>query len=394
MVNGGTNEHWVRAGLRQLRVLGLERATVCYERRGGQVWFGGRPCLNMASNDYLGLATNPRVVARAREFVATHGSGATAAPLVVGTWDCHQELERRLAQLKGYGAALLFGSGYAANLGIIPALVGRGDHVFIDRMAHASLVDGAILSRARIHRFRHNDPDHLAAVLRSASGHGRCLVVTESVFSMDGDVAPLEAVCAVAASRGAMVLVDEAHATGVFGPSGAGLVRALGLEGPVTVSMGTLSKALGAQGGFVACSEELRQWFVNRARAFMYSTGLAPAAVGAALGALELTAEHPEWGQVVLKKAERFRSRLRAAGLDTGGSQSQIVPVLVGGSERTMRLARRLLEGGVVAAAIRPPSVPAGTARLRFSVTMAHDEEQLAQAAEMVVSAAREEGII
>jgi len=262
----------------------------------------------------------------------------------------------------------------------VTALAGRGDHVFLDRLCHASLVDAAVLSRAELHRFRHNDPEHLAALLAAASG-GRRLVVTESVFSMDGDTAPLRELAAAAKSAGAMMLVDEAHATGVLGPGGAGLVRDLGLESCVTISMGTLSKALGGYGGFLACSEPVRDWLVNRARAFIYSTALPPAACGSALGALNVLERTPDLGCRLLERAAGFRERLRALGFETGASVTPIIPVLLGENDRALRLAAALREQGILAPAIRPPTVPAGTARLRLSVTLAHSEEDLAAAA-------------
>jgi len=340
--------------------------------------------LNFSSNDYLDLARHPDVVAAAERALRTAGAGATASRLVSGTLPLHEELEARLARLKGYPAALLFGSGYLANLGILGALLGRGDAVFADRLAHASLMDAAVLCRAELHRFRHNDPQHLDELLQKNAGTGRKLVVTESVFSMDGDVAPLPELAAVAQRHGALLLVDEAHATGVFGPGGSGLVREHKLEAVVNLSMGTLSKALGGYGGFVACSTAMRALLVNRARAFIYTTAPPPAAAGAALGALDLLDQNPGWGAELLRRAGAFRDQLRAAGLDVMRSACQIIPIQVGANARALAAAGQLRAAGLLAIAIRPPTVPEGTARLRLSVTRAHSESDLARAADII----------
>jgi glycine C-acetyltransferase/8-amino-7-oxononanoate synthase len=340
--------------------------------------------LNFSSNDYLNLARHPAVIAAAERALHAAGAGATASRLVSGTSAWHEELEARLARLKGYPAALLFGSGYLANLGILGALVGRDDQVFADRLVHASLMDAAVLSRAELLRFRHNDAQHLDELLQKNSGAGRKLVVTESLFSMDGDLAPLPELAAVAERHGALLLVDEAHATGVFGPGGSGLIRQQGVESAVNLSMGTVSKALGGYGGFVACSEPMRALLINRARAFIYTTAPPPAALGAALGALDLLEQNPGWGAELLRRAATFRDALRAAGLDVMQSASQIIPIQVGSNARALELAEKLRAAGLLVIAIRPPTVPEGTARLRLSVTLAHSEADLARAAEII----------
>lgn len=388
-------ETWIDEELACLAAEGLERRVVAYAGVGAEVTSGSRPLVNLSCNDYLGLARHPQVVAAACEAVRAYGAGATASRLVVGTLSCHEQLERELATLKGYPAALVFGTGYSANLGLITALVGRGDHLYIDRLAHASLVDAAVLSRAHVHRFRHNDVEHCARLIHDCPAplHGRGLprrlLVTESVFSMDGDVAPVAELAQLAAREGVMMLVDEAHATGVFGPGGAGLVREAGAEEQVTLSMGTLSKALGGQGGFAACSGRMRQWLIQRARSFIYSTALTPAAAGAARGALAVVRSQPGMGAELLARAALFRCRLQEGGLDTGASQSQIIPIMVGGNERAVRLHRRLLEQGILAVPIRPPTVPRGTARIRLSVTLGHSPELLERLAGMIVETVR-----
>lgn len=399
MVNGmRPAETWIEDALAEVGRQGLARHLSTYQNTGAEVSDGIRNLANFSSNDYLGLSRHPRVIAAARMAMECYGVGATASRLVVGSLPCHESLEQQLASLKGYPAALLFGNGYAANIGIISALVGRGDHIFMDRLAHASLVDAAVLSRARVHRFQHNDVDHCAHLIRScASGRGksavsRRLLVTESVFSMDGDIAPVAALAGLAEREGLMMLVDEAHATGIFGPEGAGLIRASGLEASVNLSMGTLSKALGGYGGFTACSTKMRQWLIQRARSFIYSTALPPAIAGAASGAIEVLRENPEMGAILLARARTFRERLKAGGLDTGASQSQIIPLMAGDNDLALRLHRRLLAEGILAVPIRPPTVPRGTARLRLSITLGHTPELLESTAARIVDSFRAEG--
>ncbi len=384
------SESWIEEELAGRRAAGLERLPLVFEAVGAHARHAGAGVLNFASNDYLGLAGDARVVEGAVAALREWGAGATASRLVVGTLECHERLERRLAAFKGYEAGLVFGSGYSANAGIVGAVVGRGDHLYVDRLAHASLLDAATLSRATLHRFRHNDTEHLREQLARGAKGGRRLIVTESVFSMDGDLAPLEAMATLAGEYGAMMLVDEAHATGVLGPGGAGWIAACGVQGQVNLAMSTLSKALGGYGGCACCSGPMRSWLINQARSFIYSTAVPPAMVGAATAALEVLSRQPDLGAQVLAKAERLRGLMRAGGLDTGRSASQIVPVMVGDNHRALRMQQRLLEEGILAVAIRPPTVPVGTARLRFSVTARHTDEDIVRAADACVRAARE----
>ncbi len=387
-------ESWIVEELAKRREAGLERAPIVFQCAGSPAVHNGRRLINFSSNDYLGLAGDPRVIEGAILALREYGAGSTASRLVAGTLACHRDFERKIATFKGYEAGLLFGSGYSANLGIMTALAGRGDHLFLDRLAHASLVDAAVLSRASLHRFHHNDPEDLESLLKRCGPAGRRLVVTESVFSMDGDIAPLESICRVAAERDAMLMVDEAHATGIFGPCGAGLVKGHGLQEQVNLSMSTLGKALGSYGGCVCCSENIRQWLVNQARSFIYSTAVSPAIVGAASAALDILAVNPALGSSVLALAERLRGLFQAGGLHTGNSASQIVPVIVRDNHRAVRMQQQLMDEGVLAVAIRPPTVPAGTARLRFSVTASHSDEDIAYVADACLRAARREGVV
>ncbi|MFH0908577.1 MAG: 8-amino-7-oxononanoate synthase [bacterium] len=380
------HENWMQDGLGKLRGQTALRSLTSYAAAGGKITVEGKPVLNFSSNDYLDLARHPHVLLRAHEALDRFGAGATASRLVTGTLPIHEEFEERLARHKGYPASLLFGSGYMTNAGVIPALVVRDDTVIADRLVHASVIDAITLSRARLIRFQHNDVDHLRDAL-AGSGEGRRLVVTESVFSMDGDLAPLDDIARAAGDCGAMLMIDEAHATGVFGPHGAGLVAVKDLQHAVHLSMCTLSKALGGYGGAVACSALMKQWLINKARALIYTTAPPPASIGAALGALDVLEREAGLGNELLRRARLFRERLHAAGIATMQSASQIVPVMAGSNARAISLSRRLRERGMVVVAIRPPTVPDGTSRLRFSITLAHEEADVARATDEVIAA-------
>jgi 8-amino-7-oxononanoate synthase len=343
---------------------------------GPVVEIDGCSLINFASNNYLGLAGDPRVRAAAVAAVDRWGAGATASRLLGGTLELHQALERALADYKGTDACRVFPSGWHANTGALPAIVGPDDTIYLDRLAHASLVDGARLSRARLRVFRHNDPEDLARALRRSTG--RAWVVTESVFSMDGDVAPLRDLSDVCGRAGAQLYVDEAHATGVWGPEGRGVVNEAGLEKTVAACMGTLSKGLGALGGFVAGATPLAETLQNRSRAFIYSTALDPAAAAAALAAVTIARAEPERRERVFARAERLR---RALGIDGRGP---IVPLVVGEESAALDLAAFLRTAGVYAPAVRPPTVPKGTARVRFSITADHTDADIDQAADAV----------
>lgn len=338
---------------------------------GARTAIDGRTVVNFASNNYLDLAGHPAVAEAAARGVREWGAGATASRLMGGTLALHRQLEEALADHKGTEAALVFPSGYQANVGSLTALLSPEDTVVLDRLAHASLVDGARLSRARLKVFRHNDPEDLEKVLGRLGGGGERWVLVESVYSMDGDRAPLAELSAVCRRRGARLYVDEAHGTGVWGPQGRGVVNDLGLEKEVDVCMGTLSKALGAQGGFVGGSRALVDWLQNKARAYIYSTALAPASAGAALAALSIARED-DAGR---KKLFALSARLRAGlGLEGDGP---IVPVVVGETSAALDLSAALWDAGFLAPAVRPPTVPEGTARVRFSLTAGHTEEQI-----------------
>jgi len=394
MMTAMKTEDWIADELASCRRQGLDRHLQVLSGAGGKITLGGKVMLNLASNDYLDLSHHPAVISAAVGALRNFGAGATASRLVTGTLAIHEELEHALAKYKGYPSSLVFGSGYMTNSGVITSLVGRSDTVFVDKLAHASILDAVVLSRAKLCRFRHNDVQHLVELLRKSGSRGRRLIVTESVFSMDGDVAPLSEIATVARGSSAMLMVDEAHSTGVFGPDGAGLARELKLEKDITVSMGTLSKALGGYGGFAASSVELRELMINVARSFIFSTGLPPASAASALAALVVLAARPSMGKDLLKNADGFRKRLQDAGLDTGNSASQIIPVIVADNRLVIELAGRLRKRDIIVAAIRPPAVPVGTARLRLSVTLAHTADDLERASDEIIRAAKDAGIL
>ncbi len=337
--------------------------------------------LDFSSNDYLGLTRHPRLLTAAAEAMSVYGTGAGSARLMGGNLELHRRLETALALLKERDAALLFGSGYLANIGVIPALVGRHDAIFADRLDHASIYDGSRLSGAAVHRFRHNDCNHLEELLKERRGKGEALIVVESLYSMDGDLCPLAEVVELKERYGCRLLVDEAHATGLFGPHGAGLVGEAGLAGRVDLVLGTLGKALGSYGAYVAGDRDLIDYLVNRARSFIFSTALPPAASAAALAALALMVEEPELRADLWARVEFFKARLKEAGITADLGPSQIIPLPVGESSAALALADELRRRGLFTVAVRPPTVPEGSARLRLSVTRHLTEANLAEAA-------------
>jgi adenosylmethionine-8-amino-7-oxononanoate aminotransferase len=368
---------WVEEELARLRSADLYRQLL--QLSGGPrpiATVAGRRCIVLASNDYLGLRAHPAVRKAAAEAAQRLGTGAGASRLLAGNLELHRELEWRLARLKGAEDAIVFPAGYMANLGTIAALVGPDDAVYSDELNHASIIDGCRLSRARIHIYRHGDVEHLEHLLK-ASRPRRRLIVSDTVFSMDGDLAPLPALVELAERYGCMLMVDEAHATGVLGPGGAGVVEHFQLQGRVPIIMGTLSKALASQGGFVAGPGPLIDYLRNRARTFVYSTGLAPPAAAAALAALDVMEREPWRRRRLLSLVERLKSGLDHLGYTVFPSQSAIVPVLVGQAAAALKLAAALLAQGVLCPAIRPPTVPEGTSRLRASLTAGHKPKDL-----------------
>jgi glycine C-acetyltransferase/8-amino-7-oxononanoate synthase len=380
--------------LEELRDQGLRRRLrLIGGPQGPRVTLDGRPVLLLCSNNYLGLADHPRVRGAAAEAAMRWGTGAGASRLISGNMGPHRQLEERLASFKGYESALLFGSGYLANTGTITALADRGETIFSDELNHASIIDGCRLSRAETFVYRHGDVEHLAWGLREA-GERAALIVTDGVFSMDGDLAPLEDLSRLARDHDCRLMVDEAHATGTVGPGGRGSVAAAGLSGEVDLVVGTLGKALGSYGAYVCANRELTEYLLNTARSFIFSTAPPPPSVAASLASLELLESHPHRVERLARNAATLRAALADEGLAADDSSTQIVPVVVGDAARTMELCERVLERGVFAQGIRPPTVPEGRSRLRFTVMATHRAGELERAAKLVGAAARELGIV
>jgi 8-amino-7-oxononanoate synthase len=362
---------------------GLERDGLLRKRRqvkslpDGQCEIDGRRLVNFASNDYLNLAHDPRVIAAAREALESAGAGATASALVTGRTEWHARLEQRLAVFEGQESAILFPTGYAANLGTITALVGSEDVVFCDRLNHASLIDGCKLSGARLRIYRHTQLDKLQRELEKSAGYRRRLIVTDSLFSMDGVPAPLVDLCELAERFDATLLIDEAHATGLFGEQGRGLAELFNVEEhPSLIRIGTLSKGLASLGGFVTGSQQLIDWLWNRARPQMFSTALPPSACAAAIAAIDIIEQEPDRRQQLLASCATFRHKLISAGLDLPeGGIGPIMPIILNDPERAVAAASKIEEVGFLVAAIRPPTVPKGTSRLRITPTAGHGEE-------------------
>jgi 8-amino-7-oxononanoate synthase len=383
----------IEARLAELERLGLgRRLRLLSGPQGPTVLLEGRPVMLLCSNNYLGLADHPRVREAAADAAMRWGVGAGASRLVSGTMTIHRRLEERLAAFERSEACLLFGSGYLANIGVIGALAGRGDKVFSDELNHASIVDGCRLSRAEVIVYRHADVEHLHWCLYHHGRRevqGRQLIVTDSVFSMDGDVAPLEEIVELAQAAGARLLVDEAHAIGSLGPGGRGALAEAGLEGEVDALIGTLGKSLGSYGAYVCASEEMIRLLINTARSLIFSTAPPPPAVAGALAALELLQERPHRVQRLRSNARALRRALAEEGFPVADAEMQIVPLIVGDERAAMSLCQNALEAGVFAQAIRPPTVPAGTSRLRLTAMASHTASELRVAARVFGKAAR-----
>ena len=383
----------VAARLDEIRRSGLHRRLRLIEgRQGPRVLLDGGEVLLLCSNNYLGLADHPKVRDAAAQAAEQYGAGAGASRLISGTMSLHRKLEGRLAEFTGSETALLFGSGYLANTGTVAALAGRGEVVLSDELNHASIIDGCRLSRAEIFVYRHRDTEHLEWGLRKA-GSRAALIVTDSVFSMDGDVAPLRDIAELAGRHRCMLMVDDAHGIGTLGPGGRGAVAAAGLAGRVDVVVGTLGKALGSYGAFACARREIAELLVNTARPFIFSTAPPPPSIGAALAALDVLRSRPGLVEHLRRAAATLREALAGYGLDLGGSRTQVVPVMVGDARRAMALCERSLERGVFAQAIRPPTVPEGTSRLRLAVMATHSADELRNAARVIGHAARDLGI-
>ena len=354
----------------------------------------GKTCLNFSSNNYLGLATHPKVKEAASQAIQRYGIGTGASALISGHTQLHQELTEKIAQFKGTAAAVVFSTGYMANVGTLSALLGDGDLVYVDRLSHASIIDGCRLSKATLRVYPHRDTLSLARHLKRARPHALTLIVTDGVFSMDGDLAPLTEIVELAKRHGAMVMVDDAHATGVLGPTGRGTLEHFGLEGQISIQMGTLSKGLGAFGAYVAGSKDLVTYLINRARSYIYTTSLPTAMVAASLAALELIEKEPQIRQRLWDNCTYYKQGIKNLGYDTLQSETPIIPLLIGESSLALKMSEQLLSHGVYAPAIRPPTVPQGMARIRTSVMSTHTREDLDYALEVLQKVGKGLGIL
>jgi 8-amino-7-oxononanoate synthase len=370
---------WIDDELADRRRLGLYRVRRCVESaQGVRISYRGRTFLNFSSNDYLNLAADPRLARAAASAARRHGTGAGASPLVSGHLPPLRQLERDLARWQHAEKVLVCSSGYTANLAAISSLADAETVIFSDALNHASLIDGCRLSRGRVHIYRHADANHLDDLLKKESSSRRKIIVSDTVFSMDGDFAPLPELCQLARRHDCLLVVDEAHATGIFGEAGQGLCQTL--QGEIDperlVKIGTLSKSLGSQGGFICGTKKLIAYLVNRARPYIFSTALAPSSAAAARRAVAIVEAEPDRRRHLLRLAGQLRKKL---GHEAGDVQSPIVPVIIGEARAATKLSNKLEAEGLLVPAIRPPSVPAGTSRLRISLTAGHTEADIEQ---------------
>ena len=381
-------EHWLKSELDQLHQAGLWRSLRSVTTAPtGRALLDGRDVILLGSNNYLGLSVHPIVTEAAATAARKYGTGASASRLMSGNCDLYTELEAKIAKVKETEAALVFGSGYLANIGTIPVLAGDRDLILSDALNHASLIDGCRLSHATKQIYRHCDIEHLESLLTQSTKFRRRLIVTDGIFSMDGDIAPLPEICELADRYDAMVMVDDAHSFGVLGEKGGGTVEHFGLENHGVIQMGTLSKAVGGLGGYVAGSADLIDFLVNRARSFIFTTGLPPATLAGASAALDVIYSTPELRRRLSSNVLLLKNALLEKGFQLLPSETQILPLILGAADVASRFAEVLLSHGVYAPAIRPPTVPEGTSRLRLSVIASHTPEDLEIAVEGFVAA-------
>jgi glycine C-acetyltransferase len=386
---------WIQDELSNLKESGLyNRIRTLGSPQGAWLSVDGKQVLNFCSNNYLGLANHPRLVEAAQRAVEKFGVGPAAVRSIAGTMDLHVKLEQRLAVFKGVESAITFQSGFNANLGTIPALVGKGDGIFSDELNHASIIDGCRLSGAQIVRYNHCDPDDLEKALREqGASFSRCIVITDGVFSMDGDIAPLDKIYAVCQKYNVLLMVDDAHGEGVLGRGGRGIVDHYALHGLVDVEVGTLSKAFGVVGGVVAGNPLVVEWLRQRGRPFLFSSAMTVPDVAACLAALDILEESTELVDRLWENTRYFKGELKRLGFDTGRSVTPITPVMLGEAPLAQQFSRDLFESGVFAMAIGFPTVPRGKARIRVMISAAHGKDELDQGLEAFASVGRKLGV-
>ena len=373
--------YWIEEELKQIREQGLFRVlTELQSGQSPQIIIDGKTYILLGSNNYLGLTTDPKVTEAASKALEKYGTGSGGSRLVSGSSDLHRQLEERIALFKKTEAAILFSSGYLANIGTISALVGPGDIVYSDELNHASIIDGCRLSRAETRIYKHCDVEHLRYLLSSDNSRRKKLIVTDTVFSMDGDLAPLSKIVELAEHDGCMLMIDEAHATGVLGKRGSGATEYFGVEERVTIVMGTLSKAVGSLGGYIGGSRKLIDFLRNRARSYIFDTSLPASSLAASIAAIDIIEVEPERREYLWRLIEKFKSGLEKIGLEILLSNSAVIPVLIGEAQAALDFARILRGNGVFTPAVRPPSVPSGKCRIRATVMATHKEEHIEQA--------------
>ncbi len=386
---------WIQNELNDLQTQGLFTTIRSLgSAQGGRIVVDGESKLNFCSNNYLGLANHPRLKAAAQKAITRWGVGPGAVRTIAGTMDLHLELEKRLAEFKGVEATISFQSGFAANLATIPALVGKGDLIFSDALNHASIIDGCRLSRAKIIPYNHCDVDDLRRVIAENSPFNKALLVTDGVFSMDGDLAPLEKLANVAAEHDLIFMVDDAHGEGVLGHGGRGIVDYFDVHGRVDVEIGTLSKAFGVVGGYVAGKQLIVDWLRQRGRPFLFSSAVTPADVAACIAAVDLLEESTDLVEKLWANSTYFKQGMKELGFDIGASQTPITPIMLGKATLAQKVSQRLFEEGVFAMAIGFPTVPRGKARIRVMLSAAHTQADLDEALSIFKKVGQELGVI
>lgn len=383
----------IQQKLKQIEEQGLKRELIYLDRSGADVVHKGKRYLNFSSNDYLNFAADTRLKDNAKNSIDKWGIGATGSRLMSGSLEPHKRLEEKISQWLGYKSALVFGSGFLTNLGLISALCQANDIVLFDKLDHASLIDGIRMSGAKWKRYKHKNTNDLERLLEQYNNvQERIFIITDSVFSMDGDIAPVKEISKLAKKYNAILIVDEAHAIGIFGEKGAGICNEQKIKPDIIT--GTLSKALGSYGGFAVFSKEIEQLCVNKARSFIYSTALPAVCAATGEKAIDIIQEEKVLGEELLKKAKMFYGKIQKAGFDLLPFESQVIPVMIGDNDKTLKFTQALLEEELFVKAIRPPTVPKGTSRVRLSITLAHTKEELEKALEIIVRVGRGMGII
>jgi glycine C-acetyltransferase len=395
MAQTGTGMSFLNTDIEHLKEQGLHRSLRVIGSPNKAVFtVDGKDVINLSSNNYLGLTTHPKLIAASVKATEWYGVGSGAVRTIAGTMNLHEELERRLADFKHTQASLTFQSGFTANTGVLQSLLKDEDVIISDQLNHASIIDGIRLSRAQRKVFPHKDMDGLESVLQETQSARVRLIVTDGVFSMDGDIAPMPEIVDLAERYGAIVMIDDAHGSGVLGKNGRGTVNHFGLDGRVQIQIGTLSKAIGSVGGYVAGDEILRDYLIHMARPFLFSTSQPPGVVASCIAAIDVLEQEPEIVERLWENTRFFKQKLTDLGFNTGRSETPITPVIVGEAHQAMTLSDKLFERGIFAQGIGFPTVPQGQARLRTIVSAAHTKEQLQQALDAIAEAGRELGII